>query len=250
MKKINVAAVSYLNTVPFIYGIENSSIKEFINLKIETPAKCAQLLIKDSVDIALIPVGALPQLRNYKIISEYGIGCDGAVNSVMLYSSIPIESVNSILLDYQSVTSVNLIRILCNKYWKVNPHFLDAETGFENDIKNDVAGVVIGDRTFLMNEKFNYVYDLGKYWKEFTGLPFVFACWVSNKNLNPTFIEQFNNALQSGIDDLTSIAATIDTTKFNHIDIHEYYTRYLSFRLTESHKKGMNLFLSYLEKLS
>ncbi len=112
MVKYKVSAVSYLNTIPFIYGLKQSKLIEIIDLYLDYPAICADKLISREVDIALIPVVAIPQLENAYIISDYCIWSDGEVDTVCLYSDVPIQEIESIALDYQSRTSVALLKIL------------------------------------------------------------------------------------------------------------------------------------------
>ena len=83
-----------------------------IDLVIDYPANVAKLLVENKIDIGLIPVAAIPLLREHYIISDYCIGCDGEVASVCLFSQVPINEIETILLDYQSKTSVALLQLL------------------------------------------------------------------------------------------------------------------------------------------
>src|SRR5690606_18612029 len=98
---------------------------------------------------------------------------------------------DSVRLDYQSKTSNGLARILLKHYWKRNVRIVQEG---EAD-----AYVLIGDRTFGKKYDVAFAYDLGYYWKQFTGLPFAFAVWVANKELPAVFITGFNRALANGI---------------------------------------------------
>ena len=62
---------------------------------------------------------------------------------------MPIHQIKNIFLDYQSKTSVKLLKILLNEYWNVSPKLIDSKYGFENNIKGNNAGLVIGDRSFF-----------------------------------------------------------------------------------------------------
>jgi chorismate dehydratase len=110
--KIKVGAVSYLNTKPLIYGFEQGMMADEIDLVIDYPANVAKLLVENKIDIGLIPVAAIPLLMEHYIISDYCIGCDGEVASVCLFSQVPINEIETILLDYQSKTSVALLQLL------------------------------------------------------------------------------------------------------------------------------------------
>src|SRR5262245_24497557 len=119
--KIKVSAVSYLNSKPFIYGLEHSEVKNEIDLQLDVPSTCAAKLFEDKVDLGLVPVAVLPDLDEYHIITDYCIGADGEVGSVLLLSEVPLNEIKTILLDYQSMTSVVLVQILADKFWKIQP---------------------------------------------------------------------------------------------------------------------------------
>ena len=157
-----VSCVSYLNSKPFIYGIENSELLHHgeIELSLDIPKRCAEKLIMKEADIGLVPVATLALLDEYQIISKFCIGAVGAVHSVCLYSDVPLHEIDSIILDYQSLTSVNLTRILCKHYWKISPEFIQGDKDYINDISNQKAGVIIGDRTFQLLDRYRYTYDL------------------------------------------------------------------------------------------
>ncbi|MBI2270948.1 MAG: menaquinone biosynthesis protein [Bacteroidetes bacterium] len=248
MSLIRVSAVSYLNSKPFIYGLERSDILKEIQLSIDSPAKCARKLLNNEVDIGLVPVAILPKLSNYEIISDYCIGAIGPVTSVKLYSQTPLKDIKSILLDYQSYTSVALTQILAKHFWHIDPQWIQAEEGFEQEISGTVAGVVIGDRTFELNDKFGYQYDLPEEWRLFTGLPFVFACWVTTKKLPIDFINRFNNALTKGIEAISVLSEEIRKAGKYNIDVQKYLSQNISYKLDGEKHQGLELFLNYLSQ--
>lgn len=220
--------MSYLNTKPLIYGFENGMLTDAITLTIDYPSKIAEKLITDELDIGLVPVAAIPKLNEYHIISEYCIACDGEVASVCLFSEVPLAEIKSIILDYQSRTSVALLKLLLKAHWKIAPELIMGETGYEDKIGGTTAGLVIGDRAFKQRLKSPYIYDLGAAWKEMTGLPFVFAAWVSNKKLDENFLVEFNKAVGLGLGELEAIVAK---QEYKYFDLMEYYTKNIKFKL-------------------
>ena len=174
--KIKVIAVSYLNTVPFIYGMDYSAFSGLIDLRLANPSKCFHLLQKGDADIALVPVGSLPMIGKCNIITPHCIGANGNVGSVFLLSDSPIESIKTIYCDLHSMTSNKLAEILCRDYWKVNPVIRYPET-YPPTIHGNDGIIAIGDKSFKMLKSYKYQYDLAQAWKEMTMLPFVFAVW-------------------------------------------------------------------------
>ena len=244
LKKIRVGAVSYLNTKPLLYGIRKHKISQQIELIEDYPSRIAQLLIEDKIDVGLIPVTAMLRLKDPHIITNYCIGSDGPVASVCIFSEVPIEEVKNIYLDYQSKTSVSLARILLKEYWKRELELIETkDEDFRDQIKGTTAGVVIGDRALEQRLKSKYIYDLGEAWMNYTGLPFVFATWVSNKPLPQEFINEFDEANAFGLRHLSEV---IDETTSSNFNLKNYYNNYISYQLNDKKRKGMNLFLELL----
>ena len=245
---LKISAVSYLNTIPFIHGLKQSELIKTIDLQLDYPSICADKLINGTVDLALVPVAVIPKLKEAYIISDYCIGANGAVDTVCLYSDVPIEEIESIALDYQSRTSVALLRVLLKEYWQYNPELKKANVGFEENIKGNHAALVIGDRAFALNTKHAYIYDLSAIWKEMTGLPFVFAAWVANKKLPQDFIVAFNKALEKGLIDIDTALALEGDNYPNCTNPEDYLNNKISYTLDAEKQKGMKLFLKSMLK--
>ena len=191
-KTIRVGAVSYLNTKPLMYAFKHGLKIEGMEIVEAYPAKIAAMLLNDEIDVGLVPVAIIPKLKEHFIISDYCIGAVQEVASVCLFSEVPLEQVEKVILDYQSRTSVALARVLIENYWKLPVIFEEAGVNFRDEIKGTTAAVVIGDRAFEQRKISAYKYDLAKAWIDFTALPFVFAAWVANKKLPESFISEFN----------------------------------------------------------
>jgi chorismate dehydratase len=215
-----------------------------IDLVEEYPAKVAGMLLNDEVDIGLVPVAIIPKMKEHHIISDFCIGAEGEVASVALFSDVPINEVQKVLLDYQSRTSVNLAKILLRDFWKVSPEIADAGENYINEIKGTTAGVVIGDRALQQRGKSVYTYDLASSWKKMTNLPFVFAAWVANKNIDKEFMNAFNQANALGLGMLDEV---VKENPYEHYDLKTYYTENISYDLSASKKEGLNLFLKLLQ---
>ena len=241
IKKIRIGAVSYLNSKPLIYGLENGMMKDKVELIIDYPSNIATALLNNTIDIGLVPVATIPELKEHHIITDYCISCDGAVESVCLFSDVPVEEIKTVLLDYQSRTSILLAQFLLKEYWKAIPDFEKASEGFIQEIKGTTAAVLIGDRTFVQRKISKYCYDLGLAWKLHTGLPFVFAAWVSNKPMNRQFIKEFNVVNEYGLQNLDAV---VEKYKSAAIDLKNYYTQFIQYRLNDAKREGLKEFLS------
>ena len=250
MNKIRISVVKYANSYPFLFGLKNCGFDKKAIFKINHTADCAAKLISNVVDIGLIPVAALPMLPEYHIIGDYCIGVNGMVKTEMLLSNSPFDKISAIYLDYRSLTSVNLARILAKNYWKREFNWIKTNENFDfTKINENEAIVLIGDQCFEYEKHFKYSIDLALEWKNFTGLPFVFACWTANKKINPEFIDEFNYALKSGVENIAAVVVEMGQTgviKGKELEL--YLTKNIDFKLDDDKMKALELFLLLLKE--
>ena len=245
-KKIKVGIVSYLNTRPLIYGLKLPPIADEIELIEDTPSRLAGLLVNNVIDIGLVPVAVIPQLKEYFISSDYCIGTETEVASVCLFSEVPLNEITKVYLDYQSLSSVALLKWLMKEYWNIDPGIIQtSDDDYRKKIGGTTAGLVIGDRAFEQRKISTFIYDLASEWRSITGLPFVFAAWISNRSLQGSFIQRFNEANAIGLSHIDEI---VSAQNFDLFDLKKYYTLHLSYVLDERKRKGMELFLQVIRE--
>ena len=251
MTKIRISAVKYANTYPFIYGFTHSGFDKKAIISTDHPAQCAEKLIGNKVDIGLIPVGALPLLKEYYIISNYCIGANGYVKTVMLLSNCSFEDIDNVYLDYRSRSSVNLVKVLAKNSWKREFRWINTSEGFDFlNIGLKEGVVLIGDQCFSYEKKFRNSIDLSMAWKEYTGLPFVFACWTANKQLEEDFIEEFNDALSPGVKNIDAVVEEFGNAgTIKGPDLKNYLTHNIDYNFDDDKKKALKLFLDLMSDL-
>ena len=242
--KIKVAAVSYLNTKPLLYGIERSPVLQDIELLLDYPSNLARSLKDGTIDMALLPVAAMPEVPGARIVSDYGIGATQNVASVAIFSQVPMEEIEAVYLDYQSRSSVRLAQLLLEKHWKKEVELKPATEHYIDYINGKSAGVIIGDRALKQLDNFPYIYDLANGWIEYTGLPFVFAAWIANKDLPQEFLTAFNEANAMGLAHIDEVVAE---NEFPYYDLKKYYTENISYRLDEPKQQGLQRFLQEIK---
>jgi chorismate dehydratase len=244
LEKIKVGIVNYLNTRPLLYGLERLPVKEKIALRGDHPARIAELLLTDEIDLGLVPVAVLKKIPGYHIVGDHCIGTEGEIASVALFSEVPVQEIKKVYLDYQSRTSVQLLKYLMKEYWGIDPEMVDAENeDYRTEIKGTTAGLVIGDRAFEQRKRSTFIYDLGSEWRAITGMPFVFAVWASKKKLPEDFISEFNAANDAGLSHIDEIVAN---ASFDLYDLKKYYTLHLSYRLDANKRHALDHFLGLL----
>lgn len=245
---VKIVAVSYSNTYPFVYGIENSGVMDAFQLQLVHPMACAESFISGNADIALLPVGALKLLPEHRIITDMCIGAVNEVKSVLLVSKKPLNEIRSIALDTESATSVRLCKVLAANYWKIEPEWEAVQVIDYKDFPETDAFVVIGDKAFELAPHFSYVYDLAGEWHQYTGLPFVFAVWVSKPDVSEAFIQKLNEALQYGVVHIAEVVAHFNNQFHGNFDLENYLTECIDYRFDEKKRESLEKFLGLIGK--
>jgi chorismate dehydratase len=245
---LKISAVSYVNAKPFVYGIEHSGFLKDYSLSLDVPSVCAEKLKNKQVDIGLAPAAIIPELGEHFIIPDFCIGANGPVLTVMLYSDVPLMYIKTIHLDYQSRTSCLLVQILAKHWWKISPSWIQAKEGYEKKIKGSIAGLIIGDRNFSLEGKYKYVYDLSAEWKSYTGLPFVFACWIANKKLDEVTLSALYKALKYGIENRDQIIKELKG-QLDEKTVKNYLYNCINYHFDKQKQEAMALFLKLGKEL-
>lgn len=243
MRKIGVAAVKYLNTMPMLHGLQNSSYANRFDLHLEDPAECARMLLDGEVDIALCPIGALIDLAEYHIVSKYGIACKGPVRTVSIYSDSPLEELKAVRLYSESRSSNLLAQVLDQQLWKLKLQFIGAD---DKGPEIPTGQLVIGDACFKQEAKFPHVTDLGDAWFSLTGLPFLFASWVSIHPVDDEIKQILNNSFASGIANLEELELPQSQV---HVNLRHYLRDNIQYEIDPETLKGMKKFINYVGEL-
>ncbi len=253
--KIKITAVNYLNTYPFKYALEKFAKQlDWAEINYASPAECAEMLVNNETNLALAPVAILAQHPQLQIVTNYCLSTHNEVKSVKLYSTKPIENIQNIVLDYQSLSSVSLIKVLMRYYWKKQVEYIQGYKGFENHLSAD-AMVVIGDRTFELNGSFPYEYDLASEWYRYYAKPFVFAAWISNVPIKEIYLQQLNDFFEYGLTHLEEVIdyalqnVSLPNKHLNREIITDYLKNKMCYYLTKNRMESIEHFLDLLKSL-
>ncbi|MFM9009147.1 MAG: menaquinone biosynthetic enzyme MqnA/MqnD family protein [Bacteroidota bacterium] len=244
-KLFRISVVSYLNSKPYLTALNSLSTEHF-RIEQDIPAICAQKLLAGVVDLGLIPAAVIPKIVQPHFVPGFGIAANGKVDSVLLLSQVPISDVRNVVLDMESRTSVQLARILAKEYWNIQPTWLnESETGKPIESGEHTSVVVIGDRAMELAPKYEFGYDLAEAWKNHTGLPFVFAAWVSSGSIPEEILKALTAAFEIAANPSESLLDAIQLDH-PHVNVREYLTRRIVYRLGEAEYQGLHCFLQKL----
>lgn len=248
---LTVALVEYINTRPFLDGLEAHFGADEMELLLLPPADCARALQNGQADLALMPVGALPNFDQVEILPDFCIGANGPVHSVFLFAQQPIETLDTVILDRHSRSSNGLARVLLHHYWQQSVHYLMPDQKHFDRIIGKTGGVVIGDQAIRIRDRYAYAYDLSEAWHQLTGLPFAFAVWVYRPEvMDRPLAKCLFHAMQEGVSQRASTADRwADYFRLDPAFARRYLTEYIDYRFTPAKHQALALYYRSLLKL-
>jgi len=206
---------------------------------------------KGEAEIALVPVATLLGRKDYRLITDYCIGCVGPVRTVCVFAQRDISQINKIYLDRDSRTSQRLVKVLCKYHWKVSPDFEECYVRDVDalDLEMDEAILMIGDKVFGRETEFSQSYDLGVEWQKMTGLPFAFAVWIARPDIAPQFVKSLNASLSKGVEDL-DVVLEKNKNLAAKIELSTYFEKHIDFHFDDDKKEAFELYLHYASQFS
>jgi chorismate dehydratase len=249
-RPVRVGAVSFLNARPLIYRL--AELAPQAELVMDVPSRLADSLACGRLDVALIPSIEYFRSGRYAIVPQIAIAAHGPVWSVRLYCRRPVRQVRSVALDEGSRASVALVKVLFAKHWGVWPEWRPLPLGLPAAEADADAVLLIGDRA--MSEPLEGAvewYDLGEVWLELTGLPFVFAMWVTDRSADLGGLDRaLLAARDAGLAAVDQIAAeSARRLGISVADAVRYLTQHIHYELGERELEGLRLFRRWAAEL-
>jgi chorismate dehydratase len=242
MPKIRVGTIPYLNGKPLIEGYE--ALHDHADFTFVPPSTLSRMLAEESLDIGL--VSCVEYLRgNYEILPGVGVVSRGAVNSVLLTGTYPIEEARTVNLDPSSLTSCTLTALWYRYSLQRDPVFSRYPIGSKEALSCD-AQLAIGDEGLFRSGKARYQMDLGAAWEEWIGHPFVYAAWLVRKGirLGPAgeFLMSASDHSQDSLRELAEEASV--RLGLDGSTCLRYLSHSLQFKLTREAVLGLETFLT------
>jgi chorismate dehydratase len=255
-----VCAVSYLNTVPLVWGMLHGSGPEdgkgTFDLRFALPSACADQIASGDADIGIVPVIEMAR-QKLEYFPGTGIACHGPVRSILLISKVPFRQIRTLATDAGSRTSVQLARIILAERFclagKSAPRLISRPADLTTMLGEADAALLIGDAALRIDpEKLPFeTLDLGGEWVSMTGLPMVFAVWAGRKGVvRPSLTVAFNNSGRYGLAHMDEIVRAESVARdFPEPLVREYLTSHIVFELGARDYQGLELFLERASSL-
>ena len=246
--KVRVCAVSYLNTVPLVWGMLHGEQRGLFDLTFRIPAGCADMVAAGQADIGILPVFELLR-QKLEVVPRVGIACRGAIRSILLASKVPPAEIRTLAADSSSRTSVQLARVILARRYGAHPRLFPHEPDLNRMMEGADAALVIGDPALRVDPETVpwRVYDLGVEWWELTGLPMVFAVWAGRgESITPAVTAAFQESYAYGYEHLDEIVACESAARgFAPELVRSYLTHNVVSLLGDEEYAGMRRFLEY-----
>ena len=246
--KPQLCAVSYLNTVPLVWGMLHGPQSGVFDLRFALPAECADQLASGEADIGIVPVIEMARQR-LEYFPGTGIACHGAVRSILLVSKVPIEEIKTLATDSGSRTSVMLSRVILAEKFGVDPRFISRRADLTTMLGEADAALLIGDAALRIDPAtlpFQTL-DLGAEWTALTGLPMVFAVWAGRKEIiRERYAHAFVDSVKFGLARMEEIVHSEAAGRgFSEALVRQYLTRHIVFELGDRDYAGLEAFLQH-----
>jgi chorismate dehydratase len=265
--RVRLGAVGYLNARPLVCGLDRSPR---FTVRYDVPSQCAALLHAGAIDVGLIP--SIEYLRGgpYRIVPDLAIASRGPVASVAIYTTKPMRDVQSIAMDTSSRTSVALVRVLCERLYRIAPAIEARGPDLAEMLAHSDAALIIGDNALFLDETQVRLQpdqgdvargvrlqpdlqegvdkiDLGDAWTTMTGLPFVYAFWAGRPDaLSASDVRELQRARDDGVTQPAELArAYLPDRPDRHGIAARYLQENIKYHLGDEEREGLELFYRY-----
>jgi chorismate dehydratase len=244
-----VCAVSYLNTVPLVWGLlhaEDDALRSTFDLRFELPAICADELRSGQADIGIVPVIEMAR-QGLEYFPSTGIACHGPVRTILLISKVPFAQIRTLATDAGSRSSVMLSRVILAEKYGVLPALISRPANLGAMLTEADAALIIGDAALKLDPAtlpFETL-DLGEVWNRMTGLPMVFAIWSGRKDVMlPAYEKAFQASCRYGLAHMDDIVKAESSARgFSPDLVRKYLTGHIVFELGPRDLEGMQLYI-------
>ncbi|GHJ50570.1 chorismate dehydratase [Catellatospora sp. TT07R-123] len=256
VQRPRVGHIQFLNCLPLYWGLMRSGALLDVDLHKDSPDQLNRALVAGDLDIG--PISLVEYLRHADellLLPDLAVGSDGPVLSVNVVSQVPLTELDQtkVALGSTSRTGVLLAQMLLQERYGVRPEYFRCPPDLSAMLLDAQAGVLIGDvalrALFEAPRRGLAVTDLGQAWREWTGLPMVFAVWAVRRDFaaaHPGLVKDVHEAFLrsrdlslAGLDEVATAAARWEP--FDAATLASYF-RVLDFSLGSRQINGLREF--------
>ena len=240
-----LAASSYLNSAPLIWSFLYGSKRGHVDFVEAVPARCAELLAREEVEGALVPVIEYQRLAGGALVPDVCVGSQKEVLSVVLVSKdTELEHLRSVALDESSRTSATLVKVIFREFLDHEPAWTTRSPNLDEMLERNDAALIIGDPGMAFPRRGLRVWDMASLWRKYTGLGFVFAMWmVRDEAVERARAVDFAGARDEGVSHIEEIVESYrQKIPMPVEELRKYLTENITFHVDDSMKRGLKLY--------
>ena len=241
-----IGSVPYLNEKPLTRWFTRTDAGKDSGIEViyAVPSELARLLAAGEIAAALVSSFEYFRTPGYMIVPGVSISGQDTIESVRAFAKVPWRRIESLALDTSSLTSVALLKILLAEQLDSYPAFLHAAPDLDNMLAQADACLLIGDKGMQANGTGLNVLDLGHAWRRLTGLPFVYAVWLGQKeNITPHLVQSLATAKAWGLTQIEAIAEEEAQRLGTSVrQCRHYLTEVMDYDLGEEHRQALEVF--------
>lgn len=183
---IRIGEINYTNVWPVFYHFNPEKLKIDVETTLQVPAELNRAMLEGEIDLGPISSFAYgASCDKYYLFPDLSVSALGPVKSILLFLKKPLEEVlhGTIALTNTSATSVNLLKIIIEKFYGGKPTYIVMDPSLPEMMEQADAALLIGDhaiRADWSNRDYE-VMDLGERWNHFTGEWMTFAVWAISR---------------------------------------------------------------------
>lgn len=257
-----VGHIQFINCFPLFYGLIEKKFLLEIDLIKGYPSDLTHMLRENLLDMAPIPsISYARNYRDYVLMPDISISCDGEVKSIYLFSKLPIRELHGkkLAMTNTSATSQALLRIIMAERYGIMPEYFNSAPELGAMLMEADAALLIGDDALRARYKTYdklYIYDLGQEWKEYTGLPMVFALWAIRRDYAAGHREQlieirnaFTDSIRLSLENIDEVSQKASQWEDFGPDYMVAYFQSLRFDFDPSKQEGLLEYFRKAQKL-
>ncbi|WP_281886927.1 menaquinone biosynthesis protein [Paenibacillus sp. YYML68] len=261
IRPIRIGRIDFTNVWPLFYYFPFAAFGSQVEVLQQVPTGLNRAMAAGQIDIGPISSYAYGEnVSEYMLFPDISVSAYGAVHSILLFHRKPLEALGgaTIALPTTSATSVNLLKIILAKFYRVQPEYVYETPNLDTMMTKADAALLIGDHAIRANweDRGYMITDLGAEWNKWTGHWMSFAVCAIRKAVieeQPELIKRiYDGFIESKRKSLTDMTLLIEDAQVELGGEAAYWQSYfskLSYDFGPQQWAGLKQYFEYAAEL-
>ncbi|EXX91320.1 ABC transporter substrate-binding protein [Paenibacillus darwinianus] len=264
-RPITVGRIDYANVWPIFDRFDEVRAEcrlTGVNVVVGMPSELNGALMEGNVDMASVSSFAYGRhAEQLVLLPDLSVSADGEVRSILLFIKKPLDDVlkGTVAVTSTSATSVNLLKIILQGRFGAEPRYITMEPDLDAMLEEADAALLIGDHAIQGSWRTDHgceVLDVGRLWKDWTGLTMTFAVIAVRKEVAlraPEKVSDIYKALleskRRGLQEIDCMASKAAARLGGLRDYWEAYFNGLRYGFGPDERQGLTQYFRYADRL-